>query len=183
MNIYIIIIYMLLFFGIVASGMVLFFTRWGKNRIAEMAFRKKYVVCHLKNENTGFEEIWKVVPPVDKMTLVGQHYYNLDAKYALMTWRGRLHFQLNEKDVVPEYLKRTGSTEEILIQVGETDTAINTRAYKIIYGKEKNIALILCATAFMIAILITIYAIYKINSFETTMQFVLTKVSVIQVAK
>lgn len=181
MNMSVVIISMVLFFGTISCGMVLFFTRWGKNRIAELAFRKKYVICHLKNENTGFEEIWKVVPPTDKMTLIGKHYYNLDPKYAMMRWKGRLHFQINEKDVIPEYINRTDSKEEILIQVGETDTAINTRAYKIIYGKEKNIALILCAVAFLIAILIAVYAIYKINSFEATMQFVLSKVSVIKV--
>ena len=149
---------------IIASiGIFLFLTRQGKNLVKTILFNRKYVVCHLQNKNTGFEEVWRVVPTTDYITQVGKHNYNLNPDYAILSWKKRLHFILNEGDVIPEYLKRTGSNEEILIQVDEIDTAINTRAYKIIYGKKMDIALIVCGVALFLSLIIAVYAIYTVG--------------------
>ena len=183
MNMITMLIVFLMGFGVIASMLFLTMSRTGKNILTSIAFRKKYVVCHMKNENTGFTEIWKVVPPTDKLTSVGKHHYNLKPEYSIIEWKGRLHFQLSEGDVIPRYLSRTNTKEEILIQVDETDTAINTRAYKIIYGKQKDIALIIGGIALLIALLTAIYAIYSIDKFGSaiqTMQMIYSNVSVIR---
>lgn len=180
MNAILMIVTMFMGFIVVASIMFLFMTRPGKNIIAEIAFRKKYVICHLKNEHTGFEEIYKVIPPTDRITLVGKHHYNLNPNYATISWKNRLHFVLNDGDVIPRYLDRVNTNEEIIQQVDETDTAINTRAYKIIYGKQKDIALILCAVALMVALLTAVYAIYSVDKMTTALQIVYSNVSVIR---
>lgn len=173
----------MIFSSVVGATMFLFLMRKGKNILADIIFNKKYVVCHLKNENTGFVEIWKVVPPTDKMTKVGNHYYNLNPNYALLSWKNRLHFQLNRGDVIPRYFERTNSKEEILIQVDEIDTAINTKAYKIIYGKEKNITLLICAAALLLALVTAIYAIYTIDKINATMTIIYAKAMIIEAAK
>jgi len=81
-----------------------------------------------------------------------------------MEWKKRLHFKLNEGDATPEYLTRTYTdVNEILTQVDEIDTAINTRAYKIIYGKKMDIALILCGIALFLSFIVAVYGIYTIG--------------------
>lgn len=176
MNTIVIITVLITGFLITCAGLALFFTRRGKNILNSIARYDKYVVCHLKNKNTDFEEIWKVVPTIDFLTTVGKHNYNLNPKYSLLKWKGRLHYSLNESDVIPEYPTRTNLTEEILIQVDETDTAIQNRAYKIIYGKQKDIALILCAFALVLSLLTSIYVIYSIDNMTSTIQTVYNSV-------
>jgi len=162
----------IIFAIIIASvGIFLTLTRQGKNFIKTILFNRKYVVCHLQNKNTGYEEVWKVVPPADCITNVGKHHYNLNPKYSILSWKKRLHFVLNEGDVIPEYLNRKGTNEEILIQVDETDTAINTRAYKIIYGKKMDIALIVCGVALFLSLIVAIYAIYTIGKISPLVEW------------
>jgi hypothetical protein len=148
---------------IAGTAVFLTLTRQGKNIVIEYMFRKKYVVCHLQNRNTGFEEIWKVIPSPDFMTKVSKYDYNLNPNYAIISWKNRLHFQLNEADVIPEYPKRHDTNEEVLIQVSEVKTALHNNAYKIIYGKKMDIAIILCGIALFISLIVAIYAVYTIG--------------------
>jgi len=161
-------------FAVSVAGIAVFFllTRQGKNIVQTILFNRKYVVCHLQNPNTGFEEVWRVVPPADAITLVGKHHYNLNPKYAIMAWKNRLHFRLSEGDATPEYVGRTYTdTQEILTQVDEIDTAVNTRAYKIIYGKKMDITLILCAIALFISLIVAIYGIYTISQISPLIEW------------
>lgn len=155
----------------VGTGVFLFLTRPGKNIVTTYLFNKKYVICHLNNKNTGYEEIWKVVPKPDFMTTVGTYDYNLNPNYAIMSWKKRLHFMLNEADAIPEYPKRKDTKEEVLIQVSEVKTALHNNAYKIIYGKNKDIALILCAVALFISIIVALYAIYTIGTISPMIEY------------
>lgn len=157
---------------IAGVGIFLVLTRPGKNIVTTFLFNKRYVVCHLMNKQTGFEEVWRVVPPSDCITQVGKHNYNLNPKYALMSWKKRLHFKLNEADSTPEYIRRTYTdVNEILTQVDELDTAVNTRAYKIIYGKKMDLALILCGIALFIALIVAIYATYTIGNITPMIEY------------
>ena len=148
---------------VAGAGVFLTLTRPGKNMVNEYLFRKKYVICHLQNKNTGFEEIWKVIPSPDFMTKVSKYDYNLNPNYATMSWKKRLHFRLNEADVIPEYPKRKDTDEEVLIQVSEVKTALHNNAYKIIYGKKVDMALIICGIALFISLVVAIYAVYTIS--------------------
>lgn len=148
---------------IVGVVMFLAFTRVGKNLITRMFDGKKYVICHIKRASTDFEEIYNIVPKPDYYTTVGKYDYNLNPKYALMRWKGRLHFQLNEADAIPVYLNRTEDKAEVLQQVQEIKTALHNKAYNFLYGKAPNIALIIACVACAIAILVAIYGIYEIQ--------------------
>lgn len=156
---------------IASTGVFLFLTRPGKNIVTAFLFNKRYVICHLNNKNTGYEEIWKVVPKPDFMTTVGKYDYNLNPNYAILSWKKRLHFKLNEADVIPEYPARKDTKEEVLIQVSEVKTALHNNAYKIIYGKNKDIALILCAIALFISIIVALYAIYTIGTISPMIEY------------
>jgi len=162
----------IIFAVLIASvGVFLTLTRRGKNLIKTMFFNRKYVVCHLQNKNTGFEEVWKVVPNPDFITTVGKFDYNLNPNYAIMSWKKRLHFKLNEADVIPEYPKRTDTNEEVLIQVSEIKTALHNNAYKIIYGKKMDIALIVCGIALFLSLIVAIYAIYTIGTISPLVEW------------
>lgn len=156
---------------IASAGIFLFLTRPGKNIVTSILFNKKYVVCHLYNKNTSFEEIWRVVPSPDFMTKVSKFDYCLKPEYAIMRWKGRLHFRLNEADVIPEYPQRKDTKEEVLIQVSEVKTALHNNAYKIIYGKKADIALILCAIALFISIIVALYAVYTIGNISPMIEY------------
>lgn len=139
------------------------FTRQGKNLRVKYLENKKYVICHIKRASTDFEDIWNIVPEPDYLTTVGKFDYNLNPQYAMMKWKGRLHFHLDEADVIPRYLKRTDSKEEILFQVQEVKTALHNKAYAFLYGKSPNIALIVACVGLGIALLVAVYGIYEIQ--------------------
>lgn len=161
-----------IFTVIIASvGIFLFLTRPGKNIIQTILFNKKYVVCHKVNKQTGFEEVWRVVPNPDFITTVGKFDYNLNPRYAILSWKGRLHYRLNENDVIPEYPQRKDTNEEVLIQVSEVKTALHNNAYKIIYGKKADLALILCAIALFLSIIVALYATYTIGNISPMIEY------------
>lgn len=171
MNIVYIVLAIIAFFLIAGIGIFLFFTRIGRNLLTQIVFNKKYVICHVVNENTDFEEIWKVVPKKDSLTKVNKFDYDLNPRYALLRWKGRLHFRINDKDVIPQYVGRTDSNEEILIQVQEIRTALHNNAYDWLYAKKQNIALILCGVALFISLLVAVYAVYKIGQISPMIEW------------
>jgi hypothetical protein len=171
MNAIFILLAIIAFFVIVCSGIFLLFTRQGKNLLVQWTKNKKYVVCHIKSASTDFVEIWKVVPAADYLTQIGKYDYDLNPKYAVLVWKGRLHYTLNENDVIPAYLSRLDSKAEILIQVQEVRTALHNKAYDFLYMKNKNIALILCGVGLVIAILVAIYGIYEIQRVAPLIQW------------
>lgn len=163
MNILYILFAILMFIIIAGSGIFLFLTRPGKNLMNTVVFTKKYVVCHLRNDNTEFEEIHRVVPNSDYLTPVGGFDYNLNPAYRALSWKGRNHFILQKNDVIPRYLERQDTKEEILVQVQEVRTALHNKAYGFLYAQKQNLALILCAVALFISLLVALYAVIKIG--------------------
>lgn len=161
----------IMFFLIVGMTLFLLFTRRGKNITAQIIFNKKYVVCHLTRPASDSEEIHRVVPKSDYMTTVGKYDYDLKPEYALFRWKGRLHYLLEENDAIPKYIKRTDSNQEILMQVQEIKTALHNRSYDFLYAKNKNIALIVACAGMFIAILVAIYAIYKIGQISPMIEW------------
>lgn len=150
---------------IVVVGIVFFlaFTRAGKNLTKRLLDSKKYVICHLKRPSTDFDEVHYIIPSPDYLTVVGKFDYNLNPQYAMMKWKGRLHFHLNEGDSIPDYLHRKDSKEEILCQVQEIKTALHNKSYSFFYGKSTNVAMIIAIVACAISILVAIYGIYEIQ--------------------
>jgi hypothetical protein len=139
------------------------FTRPGKNLLIKIFENKKYVICHVKRASTDFEDIWNIIPNPDYFTTVGKFDYNLNPQYAMMKWKGRLHFHIDEGDAIPKYINRKDTPQEILMQVQEIKTALHNKAYNFLYGKSPNIALIIACVACGIALLIAIYGIYEIQ--------------------
>ena len=171
MNMIYILISVIISILLASTGIFLLLTRPGKNLVTEFLFNKRYVICHLNNKNTGYEQIWKVIPKPDFMTTVGKYDYNLNPNYAIISWKKRLHFKLNEADVIPEYPQRKDTKEEVLIQVSEVKTALHNNAYRIIYGKKADLALILCAIALFIALIVAIYAVYTIGTISPMIEY------------
>lgn len=166
-------IFVLLFVLIIVSiAGFIFCTRQGKNFMISTFKKNKYVVCHLRRTSSDFEEIYLVVPTADFFTVVGKYTYNLNPAYAMMRWKGRLHFVLNENDAIPKYLSRFDTKEEILMQVAELKTALHNRAYDFLYVKNKNMALILAAIGLGISIFIALYAVYEIQKIEPIISYI-----------
>lgn len=125
----------------------------------------------MKRQSTDFIDIYKVVPEKDFLTHVANGQYNLNPAYAMMIWKGRLHFLLFENDSIPKYVNRTGSNEEIMFQTKEITTALENRAYDFLYQKNKNIALILAGVGLFISIMVAIYAAYEISQVAPILQW------------
>jgi len=156
---------------LVLSINTLVFTRQGKNLVVRLTANKKYVIVHLKRAHTDFEDIWNIVPSPDYYTTVGKYDYDLNPQYAVMKWKNRLHFQLNENDAIPQYLSRKDSRDEILVQVREIRTALHNRAYELLFGKSPNIAMIIALIACLISAIIAIYGIYEIQKIAPIIQW------------
>lgn len=157
-------------------GITLFvsFTRRGKNMLISATKSKKYVICHLRNPNTEFEEVYKIVPSKDYLTHVGTNgVYDLNPRYASMTWKGRLHFTLNQNDVIPMYPNRTSNTDEILIQVREVETALNNKAYDELFKKQSNTVLLLAGIALVISLSVGVYTLYELSQLKSMVAFLL----------
>lgn len=170
MNIILMFLFLVTIFLIAGVWFVLAFTRSGKNLVIQYTKNRKYVICHMNSTHTDFVEIFKVVPEKDFLTSVGRGVYNLNPNYSALTWKGRQHFIIDEADVIPKYTKRSGTNEEILIQVKETTTALENRAYTILYGKYKDIAFILACVGLLIAAVAAIYASYEISQVSALIQ-------------
>ena len=149
------------------SGAFLMFTRQGKNIVITYIQNKKYVICHVKKASTGFIDEWKVVPKPDYITKVGSYDYDLNPRYAVLEWKKRLHFMINEGDVIPQYLSRTDSNEEILIQVQEVRTALHNTAYDFLYRKNQNLALLVAFAALFLVLIALVYAVYEIQKVDS----------------
>jgi hypothetical protein len=148
------------------------FTRPGKNLITKLLQSKKYVVCHLHSASTDFDEVYLVIPNPDFFTKVGKFDYNLNPNYAIMKWKSRLHFYLNEADAIPRYLTRSDSNQEVLMQVQEIKTALHNKAYNFLYGKSPNIALIVACVGMAIAILLAVYGVYEYQKMAPIVDYV-----------
>ena len=148
------------------------FTRQGKNIIVKLFQNKKYVVCHLKRDATDFVDIHNIVVRPDYLTKVGKFDYDLNPNYAILKFSGRLHFLLHEGDVVPQYIKRKDTNEEILIQVQEVRTALHNTAYDWLYRKKQNIALLIAFAALALTIIVAVYAAYEISKVNSLLEIV-----------
>jgi hypothetical protein len=171
MNPIYIITMLIMFFMLAGIWLYLSFTRAGKNLVTKILFNKKYVICHLKNSSTDFIEIWRIVPEKDFITTVGKGKYNLNPAYALLNFNHRLHFMLSENDVIPQYIKRTNTNDEIVIQVKEVKTALENKAYELLYGKYKDIAMVIACIGLLIAICVSVYAIYTIQNISPMIEY------------
>jgi hypothetical protein len=139
-----------------------------------MLFNKKYVICHLRHASTEFVDVHLVVPSGDFITNVGKGVYNLNPAYAVISYGKRLHFVLNENDVVPAYFSRTNSNQEIIIQVKEVKTALENKAYELLYGKMKDIGFIIACLGLLIAIVVGVYAVYTIQNVSPMIEYLYT---------
>jgi ABC-type glycerol-3-phosphate transport system permease component len=170
MNIIMIIIIVLLFLFAGLAIAFLMFTRQGKNIVAGYFYNKKYVICHIKKEATDFEDIWKIVPKPDYLTKVGKFDYDLNPNYSILKWKGRLHYLLKEGDVIPQYITRKDTNEEILIQVQEVRTALHNTAYDFLYRKNQNLALLVAFAALALTMIVAVYAAYEISKVDSAIQ-------------
>lgn len=162
LNTVILVLWVLLISGVMIVPILFFtFTRRGKNLRVKILSNAKYVVVHMYRDATDNETIYNVVPSADFYTMVGDFAYNLNPKYAIMRFQGRLHFRITVNDSIPQYFGRTESKEEVLQQTDEITNALHNRAYDFLYQKNKNLALIICSVALAISILTSLYAIYK----------------------
>ena len=167
----------------ITVGIVLFmaFTRQGKNIYHQIFNSKRYVICHLKTASTDFIHDYRVVPEPTYLTKVRKGTYDLNPIYATLKWRGRLHFNLNENDVIPQYPGRTGSRDEILIQVKEVETALNSSAYDELFKRDRMTALMLAGIALLITILTSIYIIYELSQIKDVLIILMQESNRIQV--
>lgn len=152
------IIGMMIFMGVIYAV----FSRQCKNLYHKYVHARRYVVCHLKMPGTQFTDEWDVVPEKNHFTTVGKYQYDLNPKYAILEYRGRLHFKLDENNAIPRHLDHDNN-EEILFQVQEIRTALENRAAEWIYRKNNSIALIGMAIAWFITLIALIYVIYKMQ--------------------
>jgi hypothetical protein len=159
----------------ISTAGFLLLTRKGKNIVQEYCNNKKYVVCHVKGESTGYIEDWKVVPKPDYLTPVGPYDYDLHPRYAALSWKKRLHYNLNEGDVIPDYSSRKDTPGEILIQVQEVKTALHNKAYDFLYKKNNNIALIVAFAGWIVTIIVLIYLAYKLTAMTGTLDIIYQK--------
>ncbi|MDD5407070.1 MAG: hypothetical protein PHE73_09055 [Sulfurovaceae bacterium] len=175
MNPVTLLITILLLFGLIGVSLFMAFTRQGKNLYVQLFHRKKYVICHLKHLATDYMDVYRIVPEKDYLTPVSKGIYDLNPNYKLFEWKGRLHFLLEENDVVPKYIQRKDTTEEILIQVNEVRTALNSCAYDELFGKKKEIAIFIACVGLLISILVGVYTVYELQKLNDLLLLVINR--------
>ena len=148
-------------FGIIAFVVMLsytFFPRQTKNFYVRVTKRKRYVVCHMKYANTKYEDTFNVVPESDFITKVRNFSYDLNPKYAVLFWKKRLHFVLDENNSIPLHFT-VDNKEEIMFQAMEIQNALNNNVTEYLFTKRKEI---LIMGLFLVAIASTLAVIYSI---------------------
>lgn len=151
------------------------FRRKIKNTYTAIFDFKKFVVVHVRNPATKFMDTYNVVPNFEGLTSVGEFQYTLRPDNAIMEWKGRLHYLVDKDDTIPKSISERTS-KDVLVSVYQVRSALRSKAYDILYGEQKNIALLVCFIALMITIVIAIYALYTINNISPMVETIYQKI-------
>lgn len=156
--------------GIVIAVLVFLFPRQSKNTFYSIfgKYRKRYVICHMKY-SSGLEEIFNIIPNLKGLTQVGNYSYMLEEKYALMRWKGRLHFLLDEADSVPKHIEPS-SKDDIIYQSAVIQSSIDTSVMDFLFAKKKEILINILIILVIVCILVIIYNIYSIRELGAIIQ-------------
>lgn len=148
--------------GIIVMAFYTFFPRQTKNLLVRITKRKRYVVCHMRYANTKFEDEFNVVPEADYLTRVGKLFYDLNPVYAIMFWKKRLHYILDENNVIPLHLSKD-TNEDVIFQAKEVQNAMNNNVTEYLFTKRKDILIIGLFIVAIVAVIAMIYSIVRMN--------------------
>ena len=167
MQIFMIVLFIPIMIGIIAY---IFVPRQTKNLAMKYvgAWKKRYVICHLYYQG-GLVDQYLVVPNPQGLTQVGKYSYDLQAKYAILTWKNRLHFRLAENNVIPESTVKY-TDEDIVFQAAEIQTALNNTVMEYLFSKKKDILIIGLFLIAIISIIAIIYNVYELTSIQETLK-------------
>jgi len=152
-------------FGIIAFVVMLsylFFPRQTKNLYIRVTKKKQFVVCHMRYANTKYEDEIVVVPESDFITKVKAFSYDLNPKYSIGFWKKRLHFVLDENNMVPLHFEKDNN-EEIMFQAMEVQNALNNNVTEYLFTKRKEILIIGLFIVAIVAVIALIYSIVRMN--------------------
>ena len=154
----------LLIFGCIIGLSFVFFTRQTKNFFIALLpkYKKRYVICHMRYAN-GMEDIFNVVPNPDGLTEIGNYSYKLLDKYITLIHKKRAHFVLDENNAIPRHFEKQ-TTESIIFQASEIQTALNNEVMAFLFSKKKDILMAIVLITCVLAIAVMVYTVYKIDS-------------------
>lgn len=163
MSIYIIFLSVLFVIAVIFGIGYTLFNRTTKNFLVKILKQKRYVVCHLRYANTQHIDIFNVVPESDFLTKVKSFSYLLDPKYAVLTWKKRLHFVLDENNSIPVHFEKD-KDEDILFQAMEIQTSLDNNVTEYLFTKRKEILIIGLFIVAVVSILASMYCIIQLGS-------------------
>ena len=126
------------------------------------AWNKRYVVVHIRYPS-GKLEPWLIIPNLQGLTTVSKYAYNLDEKYAVLRYEGRLHFIVDEINAIPAQFEPV-TKEQVIYNAAEIKTALNNTVMEYLFSRKKELLIMGLFGLAILSILFMVYLSYELSA-------------------
>ena len=136
---------------------------------------KRYVICHMMYPS-GLSDTYLVVPNPEGLTKVGRNSYMLKEEYSILKYKKRLHYILQEDDVVPVRTIPT-SRKDLIFQSAEIQTALDNTVMTYLFKGKAEIILYVVVGLVILNIFIIAYVLMALGDYQNAMSILSAQIA------